>query len=38
METKTSMWKGVGKSEKLSIFLLAFCIVTLVTILSLRIF
>ena len=38
METKQGVWKGVGKSEKLSIALLAFCIVTLVTILFLRLF
>ena len=38
VETKDSLWKGVGKSEKLSIVLLAFCIVTLVTILFLRLF
>jgi hypothetical protein len=36
METKPGMWKGVGKSEKLSIVLLAFCILTLVTILFFR--
>jgi len=36
METKSGMWKGVGKSEKLSIVLLAFCILTLVTILFFR--
>ena len=38
METKRSLWKGVGKGEKLSIVLLAFCIVTLVTVLFLRLF
>ena len=38
METRPGMWKGVGKSEKLSIVLLAFCIVSLVTILFLRLF
>ena len=38
METKPGMWNGVGKSEKLSIVLLAFCILSLVTILFLRLF
>jgi len=38
METKRSLWKGVGKGEKLSIVLLAFCIITLVTILFLKLF
>jgi hypothetical protein len=36
METKPSMWKGVKKSEKLSIAILGFCIVALVTIIVLR--
>jgi len=36
METKRSLWKGVGKGEKLSIVLLAFCIITLLTILFLK--
>jgi hypothetical protein len=38
MEPKPGMWNGVGKSEKLSIVLLAFCILSLVTILFLRLF
>jgi len=38
METKRSLWNGVGKGEKLSIVLLGFCIVTLVTILFLKLF
>jgi len=38
METRRSLWNGVGKGEKLSIVLLAFCIVTLVTVLFLRLF
>jgi len=33
METRTSMWRGVKKGEKLSLFVLALCIVTLVAIL-----
>jgi hypothetical protein len=33
METRPSIWRGVKKSEKLSLFVLAFCIVTLVAIL-----
>jgi hypothetical protein len=36
METKTSMWKGVKKSEKLSLAVLAVCIVALATIILLR--
>jgi hypothetical protein len=36
METKPGMWKGVKKSEKLSLAILALCIVALVTILILR--
>ena len=32
------MWRGVKKSEKLSIVVLGFCIVALTTILVLRIF
>jgi len=32
------MWKGMGKSEKVSIALLGFCIAALVTILFLRIY
>jgi hypothetical protein len=38
METKRGLWKGVGKGEKVSIVLLAFCIVALVTVLFLRIY
>jgi len=33
METKTSVWKGVKKSEKASLLVLALCIVTLVAVL-----
>jgi hypothetical protein len=33
MEAKPSMWRGVKKSEKLSLFVLALCIVTLVAVL-----
>jgi hypothetical protein len=36
METKPGMWKGVKKSEKLSLAILAVCIVALVTILLVR--
>jgi len=36
METKPGMWKGVKKSEKLSLAILALCIVALVTIIILR--
>jgi hypothetical protein len=36
METKSSMWKGARKTEKLSIAILGLCIVALVTILVLR--
>jgi hypothetical protein len=36
METKTSMWKGAKKGEKLSLFVLALCILTLATIILLR--
>jgi hypothetical protein len=32
------MWKGVKKTEKLSIVVLAFCIVALTTIVLLRLF
>jgi len=36
METKPGMWKGVKKGEKLSLAILALCIVALVTIIILR--
>jgi hypothetical protein len=36
METKSSMWKGVKKSEKLSLVTLALCIVALAAIILLR--
>jgi len=36
METKTSMWKGAKKSEKMSLFVLALCIVALATLILLR--
>jgi hypothetical protein len=36
MEPKASMWKGVKKTEKLSIAILALCIVALATIIILR--
>jgi hypothetical protein len=36
MEAKSSMWKGVKKSEKLSILTLALCIVALAAIIALR--
>jgi len=36
METKSSMWKGVKKSEKLSIAILGLCIMALATIIILR--
>jgi len=36
METKSGMWSGVKKSEKLSLAVLALCIVTLTMILVLR--
>jgi hypothetical protein len=36
METKSSMWKGAKKSEKLSLAALGLCIVALVTILVLK--
>jgi len=36
METKSSMWKGVKKSEKLLLAILALCIVALATIILLR--
>ncbi|HEY6338976.1 MAG TPA: hypothetical protein VIW68_10825 [Candidatus Sulfotelmatobacter sp.] len=36
MDTKTSTWKGEGKSEKLSLLVLGVCIAALVTILILR--
>ncbi|MEY2395524.1 MAG: hypothetical protein QOF94_1869 [Acidobacteriaceae bacterium] len=36
METKPGVWKGVKKSEKLSLALLALCIVVLVTIILVR--
>jgi hypothetical protein len=36
METKSSMWKGARKTEKLSIVALGLCIVALATILLLR--
>jgi hypothetical protein len=38
MEAKSSMWKGAKKSEKLSIATLGLCILTLSTILALRLF
>jgi hypothetical protein len=33
METKPGMWKGVKKSEKASLLVLALCIVTLAAVL-----
>jgi hypothetical protein len=36
METKSSLWKGVRKTEKLSIVVLGLCILALATILILR--
>lgn len=36
METRASIWKGVKKSEKLSLAILALCIVALVTIIVVR--
>jgi len=36
METKASIWKGVKKSEKLSIAILALCIVALAAIIIVR--
>ena len=36
METKPGMWKGVKKSEKLSLAVLGICIVALATIIMLR--
>jgi hypothetical protein len=36
METKRSIWKGVKKSEKLSLVTLALCIVALAAIILLR--
>ena len=36
METKASMWKGVKKSEKLSLVTLGLCIIALAAIVILR--
>jgi hypothetical protein len=36
MDTKSSVWKGVKKSEKLSILALALCIVALAAIIAIR--
>jgi hypothetical protein len=36
METKSSMWKGVRKTEKLSIVVLGLCILALATIIIVR--
>jgi len=36
VETKASIWKGVKKSEKLSLAILAICVVALATIIVLR--
>ncbi len=36
METKSGLWKGVKKSEKLSLAILALCIVALATIILIR--
>ncbi len=36
METKPSMWKGVKKTEKLSVVTLGVCIVALVVIIIFR--
>ncbi len=38
METKSAMWKGVNKREKLSLIVLGLCMAVLVTIILLRIF
>jgi hypothetical protein len=36
METKSSLWRGVKKSEKLSMLALALCIVVLAAIIVIR--
>jgi len=38
METKSSMWTGVEKSEKVSIITLALCIVALAVVVVFRLF